>query len=145
MLEKIFKNLIGNAIVASGRAIKVHNLDLYAKNEFDITPEQYIVLNQIRDDENNTQNDLCKLLYKDKSNMTRILSVLEEKGYITKDTGKQGNIVKITDAGRRERDRITPVMDKARDNYLKNISQDDMYVCIKVLSQIQENLAPKKK
>jgi len=118
---------------------------LYAKNEFDITPEQYIVLNQIRDDENNTQNDLCKLLYKDKSNMTRILSVLEEKGYITKDTGKQGNIVKITDAGRRERDRITPVMDKARDNYLKNISQDDMYVCIKVLSQIQENLAPKKK
>lgn len=145
MLEEVFTNLIGNAIVASGRAIKVHNLDLYTKNGFDITPEQYMVLNMIEDDNPPTQNKLCKLLFKDKSNMTRILSVLESKGLITKEqknnNGKQANLVKITDAGRKLRLEITPIMHESRKSYLKDISQDDMYTCIKVLSKIQENIS----
>lgn len=144
MLKEIFTNLIGNAIVASGRAIKVHNLDLYAKCGFDITPEQYLVLNMLRDDENLNQNKLCELLYKDKSNMTRLLSILEEKGLIEKiqqtENKKQTNIIKITEKGRKLRAEITPVMTKSRNNYLKDISQDDMYTCIKVLAQIQKNL-----
>ena len=143
MLKDIFTNLIGNAIVASGRAIKVHNLDLYSKYGFEITPEQYLVLNMIKDDENLSQNKLCELLYKDKSNMTRLISVLEEKGLIIKEpqeNGKQANIIRITDKGRKLRAEITPVMLKSRKKYLRDISQDDMYTCIKVLSQIQKNL-----
>ena len=143
MLKDIFTNLIGNAIVASGRAIKVHNLDLYSKYGFEITPEQYLVLNMIKDDENLSQNKLCELLYKDKSNMTRLISVLEEKGLIIKEpqeNGKQANIIRITDKGRKLRAEITPVMLKSRKKYLRDISQDDMYTCIKVLNKIQENL-----
>ncbi len=144
MLKEIFTNLIGNAIVASGRAIKVHNLNLYSKCGFDITPEQYLVLNMIKDEENLNQNKLCELLYKDKSNMTRLISVLEEKGLIEKiqqtDNKKQTNIIKVTEKGRKLRAEITPVMTKSRNNYLQNISQDDMYTCIKVLTQIQKNL-----
>jgi len=144
MLKEIFTNLIGNAIVASGRAIKVHNLNLYAQHSFDITPEQYLVLNMIKDDENLNQNNLCELLYKDKSNMTRLLSILEKKGLIEKiqhtDNKKQTNIIKITEKGRKLRAEITPVMTASRSSYLKDISEDDMYICIKVLTQIQKNL-----
>lgn len=141
MLKDVFTNLIGNAIVASGRAIKVHNLELYSKHGFEITPEQYLVLNMIKDDENLSQNKLCELLYKDKSNMTRLISVLEEKGLIVKEPAdKQANIIRITDKGRKLRAEITPVMLESRKQYLREISQDDMYTCIKVLSQIQKNL-----
>lgn len=143
MLDKIFSNLIGSAIVASGRAIKVLNLNLYSKHGFEITPEQYLVLNMINEDEDFTQNKLCELLYKDKSNMTRLISVLEEKGLIVREpaeNGKQANIIKITDKGKDLRAKITPIMYESRKKYLKNISQDDMYTCIKVLSQIQENI-----
>lgn len=144
MLNETFTNLIGNAIVASGRAIKVHNLELYSKNNFEITPEQYMVLNMIEDDNPPSQNKLCKLLFKDKSNMTRLLSILEEKDLITKEqknnNGKQANIIRITDKGRKLRAQISPIMLQSRKSYLKDISQDDMYTCIKVLSQIQKNL-----
>ena len=144
MLKEIFMNLIGNAIVASGRAIKVHNLNLYNKHGFEITPEQYLVLNMINDDENLSQNKLCELLYKDKSTMTRLISVLEEKGLVTKtsqsEKGKQLNVIKITEKGKALRSEITPVMIDSRKKYLDGISQDDMYICIKVLSQIQQNL-----
>ncbi len=140
MLKEIFTNIIGNAIVASGRAIKVHNLELYANNNFEITPEQYMVLNMIEDDNPPSQNKLCKLLCKDKSNMARILSVLEAKELIIKEQNSKNNVIKITDKGRSLRAEITPVMLKSRKNYLKDITQDDMYTCIKVLNKIQENL-----
>lgn len=149
MLKEFFMNTIGDAIVASGRAIKVHNLDLYARHGYEITPEQYLVLNMVNnDDENLNQNKLCTRLYKDKSNMARIISVLEEKGLIiktpTNENGKQTNIITITDKGRKLRAEITPVMIESRKNYLRGISQDDMYTCIKVLSKIKDNLTPKK-
>ena len=140
MIKEIFSNLIGNAIVASGRAIKVHNLELYTNNNFEITPEQYMVLNMIEDDNSPSQNKLCKLLCKDKSNMTRLISVLEEKGLITKEQASKNNVIKLTEKGRNLRAKITPIMIKSRKNYLKDISQDDMYTCIKVLEQIRKNI-----
>lgn len=144
MLKNVFANLIGNAIVASGRAIKVFNLDLYSKYGFEITPEQYLVLSMLKDEENLNQNRLCKLLYKDKSNMARLISVLEEKELIIKtpqnENGKQANIITITDKGKKLRSEITPIVNESRKKYLKGISQDELYTCIKVLSKIQENL-----
>jgi len=148
MLKDIFINLIGHAIVASARAIKVHNLEMYSKNQFEITPEQYLVLNMINDDETLNQNKLCELLYKDKSNMTRLISILEEKKLIQKEikqeNKKQVNIIKITQKGKDLRTKITPFMIESRKKYLKNITQDEMYTCIKVLNTIQNNLEKEK-
>ncbi|MCD8024637.1 MAG: MarR family transcriptional regulator [Candidatus Gastranaerophilales bacterium] len=144
MLEDIFTKLIGNAIVASGRSIKVHNIEMFAKNNFEITPEQYVILSVLNQDTLLHQSELCHKLYKDKSNMTRILSVLEKRGLIVKirqtENKKPVNKIKITEKGKTLRDKISPYMEKSRKKYLNGISNDDMYVCIKVLSQIQENL-----
>ncbi|MBR1680926.1 MarR family transcriptional regulator [bacterium] len=145
MLKDVFLKLIGNSIVASGRAIKMHQLNLFAENKFEITPEQYVVLSMLNDDEDFHQNKLCKLLYKDKSNMTRLLSILEKKELIEKvqttDNKKQVNHIKITQKGRNLRTKISPKVKTSRETYLKNISEEDMYACIKVLTQIQENLS----
>ncbi|MDD3237412.1 MAG: MarR family transcriptional regulator [Candidatus Gastranaerophilales bacterium] len=147
MLKEIFEKLIGNAIVQAGRAIKVHNLELFAKKNFDITPEQYVVLSMLNEDTLFYQNKLCEQLYKDKSNMTRILSVLGKNGYIEKicktENKKQVNKIKITKKGKELRNKILPLMQNSREKYLEHISADDMYICIKVLSKIQENLANK--
>jgi DNA-binding MarR family transcriptional regulator len=144
MLKKIFTDIIGNAIVGAGRSIKVHHLEKFAENGFEITPEQYLVLNILSDKETFTQNKLCKLLFKDKSNMARLISVLEENGFVEKHTDpeskKTSNIITITNKGKEIRAKITPIMHNSRKSYLKDISQDDMYTCIKVLSQIQKNL-----
>ena len=140
MFEEIFTNLIGHAIVAAGRAIKMHNLKLYDENNFEITPEQYLVLNMINESGNYNQNRICKLLYKDKSNMARLVGILEKKELISKVQNGQINSIIITPKGRQLRDLITPLMNNSRKNYLKDIPEDDMYTCIKVLNTIQKNL-----
>ena len=61
-----------------------------------------MVLSQLNDDLLLHQNKLCERLYKDKSNMARILSVLEEKGLIEKIPTKECkhvNKIKITEKG----------------------------------------------
>lgn len=147
MLNDIFIKLIGNAIVQAGRAIKVHNLEMFANKNFSITPEQFLVLSMLNDDAELYQNKLCEELYKDKSNMARILSVLGKKGLIEKcqttENKKQVNKIKITPKGKQVRDEITPIMKNSREHYLDGVTQDEMYTCLKVLSKIQENLAKK--
>lgn len=147
MLKEVFTKLIGDAIVQAGRAVKVYMLDVFAKENYEITPEQYVVLSMLSEESMLYQNKLCEELHKDKSNMTRILSVLEEKGLIEKiqstENKKQVNMIKITSRGKEIRNQITPQTQFAREKYLDGISQDDMYTCIKVLTKIQENLTKK--
>ena len=143
MLKGIFANLIGNAIVAAGRAIKVRNLDIYSKNNFRITPEQYVVLNMLKSGDY-SQNQLCELLFKDKSNVARLISVLETKNLIRKTqitrNGKQINRISLTPDGEELHAEITAIMNLSREKYLESITEDDMYTCIKVLSKIRKNL-----
>jgi len=148
MLKEMFTNLIGNAIVQAGRAIKLKNLEMFGNAKFGITPEQFVVLSMLNESSLLHQNKLCEILYKDKANMARILSILEEKGLIEKiqkvENRKQVNKIQITEAGKTLRDKIIPMMKASREQYLQDISEDDMYVCIKVLNKIQENLAKRK-
>ncbi len=145
-LKETFSELIGNAIVQAGRSIKVHSLKIFSSNNIEITPGQFMVLSQLNDDLLLHQNKLCERLYKDKSNMARILSVLEEKGLIEKIPTKECkhvNKIKITEKGKELKIKFLPIVQQYRDFYLSNISEDDMYTCIKVLSKIHENLTEK--
>lgn len=143
MLKEAFENLIGHAIVTTAKKIKISTLDMYSKNNFEITPEQFIVLSTLKK-EPCSQAKLCELLFKDKSNMARLVSVLEAKKLIQRkqeiDHGKQVNKVTLTDSGIQLCSKITPFAEAIRQQYLKDITDDELYTCIKVLSKIQKNL-----
>ncbi len=147
MLKEVLTRLVGITIVATGRAIKTHNLKVFDDKGFEITPEQYVVLNTLNEDGPLYQKELGEKLYKDKANITRLVSILEEKGLVEKNSQveneKQVNKVKITDTGVSVRDKIAPVIDSARRKYVQDISEDELYTCVKVLEKIRENLSRK--
>ena len=62
----------------------MYNLEIFAKQKFEITPEQFIVLSMLSEDIPLHQNKLCELLCKNKANMASILSILEKKELIEK-------------------------------------------------------------
>lgn len=142
MFQNAIYDLIGHSIVLTGRAIKVNSLENFIQNNFEITPEQFLVLNLLNERECN-QNKLCDELGKDKSNMARIISVLKDKDLITKTPSsqkRQENTIKITKKGRDLRDKIAPVMQKIRQDYMNGIDEDEIYTCLKVLSRIRKNI-----
>ena len=147
MTEDEAINILGHKIVVAGRAIKVYNLKMYCENNFDITPEQYLVLSMLQEGDIQNQNKLCKLLHKDKSNMARLISVLEKKGLVEKtqpeNYKKQFNIITLTEKGKEIRNKIMPFMNSSRNKYLKDISKDEIQICINVLNKISANLEKK--
>ena len=104
-------------------------------------------MNTLNEDGPLYQKELGEKLYKDKANITRLVSILEEKGLVEKNSQveneKQVNKVKITDTGVSVRDKIAPVIDSARRKYVQDISEDELYTCVKVLEKIRENLSRK--
>lgn len=147
MLKEALTRLIGTTIVATGRAIKIHNLKVFDNNNFEITPEQYVVLSTLDDEGSFYQKELGEKLYKDKANITRILSILEDKGLVEKSSGveneKQVNKISITEKGKNVRAGIMPIVNSSRREYVENVSEDELYTCIKVLQKIQKNLSGK--
>ena len=70
-----------------------------------ITAEQFLVLDTIDSGNNICQQDVADLLGKDKSNIKRIVEILEQKELITRVAGKKNNrfvnYLVITDNGKR--------------------------------------------
>ena len=70
-----------------------------------ITAEQFLVLDTIDSRNNICQQDVADLLGKDKSNIKRIVEILENKGLIRRDAGKKNNrlvnYLVITESGKK--------------------------------------------
>lgn len=72
-------------------SIKIHQIDLtltsYIKAKLahlNIAPEQNLILMLLWEEDGLSQNEIARRLDKDKSNITRMLSSLEKKGFIKK-------------------------------------------------------------
>ncbi len=147
MNKKELNNLFGHTLVETGRQIKMYNLNMFKEKGYDITPEQFVILSFLEDNSNLHQMQLCELLYKDRSNMARLIGVLEKKGLVKKLPSidkRLVNKIQITEKGKKLKEIITPDIMNSRKNFLNKIPVEDLNCCIDVLLKIQHNLKTKK-
>lgn len=102
------------AVEQALKNIKLRLNQYLAAREPGITSEQFAVLDTICAGNNICQQDIAKLLGKDKSNIKRIVGILENNGYIAKSAGRKNNrtvnYLAITPAGQTVVDRnIEPI------------------------------------
>ncbi len=86
-----YKDLV---IYAIEQVIKNLNQDIaqyISTLNLNITAEQLLVLDTIYCCDNICQQDIAKILSKDKSNIKRIVEILEKNGLITREAGKKNN------------------------------------------------------
>lgn len=143
MYEKTPENIFGHTLVETGRQIKLFNLDLFSKKGFDITPEQFIILSILDDNSNLHQMQLCEILYKDRSNMARLIGVLENKGLVKKLPSvdkRLVNKIQITEKGKALKNQIVPVIKESRKVFLNGVTEEELNYCVNVFSKIQNNL-----
>lgn len=143
MYTKTPQNIFGHTLVETGRQIKRYNLKMFAENGFDITPEQFLILSILDDDANLHQMQLCELLYKDRSNMARLIGVLESKGLVTKQQSvdkRLVNKIQITEKGKELKNLIVPYINRSRDKAFNGLSYEELIQGIKILLKIQNNL-----
>ena len=110
---------------------------------YDVTPEQWGVLARLREEEGMNQARLGEKMLKDRHNITRILNLLEKRGYVERrpdEADKRVYRVYLTKAGRATQQVLAPIVLNHRKSTFKGLTQEDLRTMRKMLGRIVKNL-----
>ena len=148
MLKDIITDRIGSMIFATGVLVRGMSSQTFSEKGFGITPEQYLILLLIIENEGMHQRQIAEITLKDRANVARIVEILLKKELIEKKTDSNGRrIFKIiaTQKGKELMEKIAPTDKELRACLTKNISPEELNITIKTLQKIRENTRDKVK
>ena len=123
---------------------KVKTTKFFKTLNLDLTPEYILILSLIKENPKIIQSDLVKLLEKDKSNISKIIDILVNKGYIkrkiTKTDNKQVRHLSIEKKGIEILEVAEPLIIEIQNMAFDGISQMEIQILKTVLEKIRKNL-----
>lgn len=123
---------------------KIASLLQQRLKEYDITPEQWSVLNQIEQSEGLIQKEIAERTGKDKPTTTRILDLLESKGLVRKQTGKQDRrsfVVRATERGKALIRETLPIENGVTEEVKRMMSEEEYGILMELLQRISRQLS----
>ncbi len=110
----------------------------------EVTPEQWIVLVRLWEQDGRTQQELGDATLKDRSTLSRILDVMERRGWVVRQTHPEdgrSRLVHLTRAGRDLKSVLVPLAKTLVTDMTEGIPNADLEVLRRVLLRIHQNLA----
>lgn len=136
------------ALTVTGLVAKIAQLQMFARNNFEITPEQYIILAILVENGELYQRQIAEIAYKDRPNITRLINILEKKGLVKRVEDVQKRKVfkiVITKKGVDIHQKIRPYMLELHNSAVNGITKEELESCIDTLGKMLDNLEPKTK
>ncbi len=128
----------------------VHRADLKLNNyyqkvvkPFDITVDQWEILVVLWEKEGITQKDLAERLYKDQTNIARMLFKLEKKGFVhrvTHETDRRSLRVYLTVKGREIKEEILAPSIEAYKKTIEGLSDEEVETFRRILAVMYNNV-----
>jgi MarR family transcriptional regulator, organic hydroperoxide resistance regulator len=139
------KNFVNDYI-----GILIHHTDLaltsYVKAKLEplnIAPEQNLIMLLLLETDGLTQNEIAKRLNKDKTNITRMISNLEKKGYIRRNVNeidRRSFNVYLTEGGKNLGESLYPIAQEHNQIVCSGISNEELVTVQKVLMKMRKNV-----
>lgn len=108
-----------------------------------ITHEQWTLLSALWDEDGQTQQELAEKTFRAKTSITRLIDKLEKQNLVTRIPDKKDhrvNLIYLTSKGKALEKITEPVLHKTYKKAIDGISEKDILICKKVLTQVFENL-----
>ena len=132
----VFLNLVHNKT-------KQYISNIFQEQGFNITPEQFLVMDALWNDGTMSQQQIAQTIMKDKNSVVKLLDGLEKKNLVTRVPDKvdrRQNLIEVTPYAMEIQEKIKEVAITAVDHVIKDIPQEEMHIFIKVLSKMAENM-----
>lgn len=139
----LLKQKIGLRLSRAGLLSKLFAIQIFKKGGHDLMPEQFTVLYALKENNGMYLRQLGDITYKDRPNMTRICSILEEKGYLTTFIDAEGRQVKklyITEKGKEVCESTLPVVLNAWNETIKGLTQEEVKNFLATLDKMENNM-----
>lgn len=123
--------------------IKKYFLDKLQENGINMTPEQYLVMDILWDEQSISQQKIADIIKKDKNSVTKFIDSLEKNNLVCRTIDKNDrriNKIELTEQGLALKNEATEVAIKFMNDTIKGISEKDLDNFVRVLQQIINNL-----
>jgi len=143
MIKDIITDRIGSVIYVVGSLVRGLSSQAFTENKFGITPEQYLILLLIIENEGVYQRQICEVTLKDRANVARIVEILLQKELIKKETDSNGRrIYKITatEKGQDLIKTISPCDIELKNFITRGISEEELAITKRTLEKIKTNV-----
>ncbi|GFE62425.1 MarR family winged helix-turn-helix transcriptional regulator [Geobacter sp. AOG2] len=111
---------------------------------YGVTPEQWVTLHRLREQDGLTQKELADQIFKDQPTITRILDKLEQKQLIRRSASPEDRRVfrvHLTDQGRHLQEQLMAVSQQVREEAGQGITERELTALKATLNKIWSNLA----
>ena len=138
----LIKKIAVNINILNCSLIKYFAKELI-KNDINLTPEQYLVMDILWDAETLSQQAIADIIQKDKNSVTKFIDSLEKKGLVYRAVNKNDrrvNNIIVSEEGMKLKDKTTEVAVNMMRNVLKDIKEEDLISFDKVMNQIKSNI-----
>ncbi len=113
------------------------------KNDINLTPEQYLVMDILWDEGVMSQQTIADIIQKDKNSVTKFIDSLEKKGLVYRSVNsndRRVNDIIVSDEGMKLKHRTTEVAINMMRNVLANIEEKELVVFDNVMNKIKNNI-----
>jgi DNA-binding MarR family transcriptional regulator len=133
---------LGYLINRTARRLKHELQQAFKTHGYDVTPEQWALLNLLWEKEGLSQVELADQTFKDKPNVTRMLDVLERKQLLFRqrdEADRRAFKVYLTEEGRSLKDKLVPLAIEILKRGQKNLTNEDLTYLREKLNTIYNN------
>lgn len=122
---------------------KIRNVMIRKFREFDLSPNQWAVLNHLSIDVGTPPTEISQITFKDIPNTIRILQKLEKKGFVyhhINTDDKRVSFYYLSDKGANLREVLFPIGTSVMEQSVKGIAPEKVKELIDLLNKIYDNL-----
>lgn len=115
----------------------------FQESGYNITPEQFLLLDALWDMGVMSQQKIADTMLKDKNSVVKLVDTLEKKGLVRRGASsrdRRQNLIEVTPRGLEIKEGVTAAAIKAVDLITKDISKEDLHIFLNVLFNMSENM-----
>jgi len=139
------ENAIGFWIYEANQVLRRELYRAFASLGLEITPEQWMILVRLWEQDGCSQNDLCDKTLKDRPTISRVLDVMERHGLVTRGAhpaDRRQRVVLLTRKGKDLQKTAVPRVREIVAALERGIPDEDLRATRRTLQQIVRNLLP---
>ncbi|WP_040540656.1 MarR family winged helix-turn-helix transcriptional regulator [Pedobacter arcticus] len=128
----------------TSKRVKQYAQQRFKEEDFDITVDQWLVLKNLNEHNDQNQSQLAEVTGKDHPTLTRILDLMCKKGLVERKAcagDRRSFIIHLTDFGKSKQKEWVPKVDKIRAKAWENLTEQDYQDLKRILNTIYESLS----
>ena len=126
--------------------IKQTMTDDFKEEGFNLTPEQFLVMDTLWDEGVLTQQQIANITMRDKNSIVKLIDGLENRKLVKRVSNpkdRRQNLIRVTPYSLKIREKVNECAFKSVESIIKGISEEELETFIRILAKLEKNMYPK--